>query len=139
PEAFGVLGTFNAMISIIMPIAALAYPIAIVLPKNDQDAKGIIRLSLVITVFITLLSFIIILLFNQQIVGIFNLHEFLNYLYFIPFVIIFAGFVQVIEQWLIRTKQFSITAQTTFLHSIIMNGSKVAIGFFQPVATVLVS
>ena len=31
PEAFGLLGTFTAILGIVMPIAALSYPIAIVL------------------------------------------------------------------------------------------------------------
>src|SRR5699024_8009724 len=49
PEAYGLMGTFMAIVSIVAPIAALTYPIAIVLPKSDQDAKGIIRLSILIT------------------------------------------------------------------------------------------
>ncbi|MEI8616628.1 oligosaccharide flippase family protein [Pseudoalteromonas sp. B193] len=39
-EAFGLLGTFTAVLAILVPIAALAYPIAIVLPKNDDDAES---------------------------------------------------------------------------------------------------
>ena len=138
PEAFGVMGTFNALISIIVPVAALTYPIAIVLPKNEQDAKGLVRLSLLITATISLISFIILVLFKNQIINIFNLKDIVNYLYLIPLVIIFGGLLQVAEQWLIRTKQFSINARVTFLQSVITNGSKVGIGFFHPVATVLV-
>src|SRR5699024_5912896 len=59
-------------------------------------------------------------------------------LYLIPIVIIFAGIMQVAEQWLIRTKQFSINARVTFLQSIIINGGKAGIGFIHPVASVLV-
>src|SRR5699024_3409882 len=67
PEAFGVMGTFTAMTRIIIPVAALAYPIAIVLPKNNQDAKGLIRLSLIITTIISIISLITLILFNQKI------------------------------------------------------------------------
>jgi O-antigen/teichoic acid export membrane protein len=35
PEAFGLLGTFVAILGIVTPLAALTYPIAIVLPKSD--------------------------------------------------------------------------------------------------------
>ena len=34
PEAYGLMGTFNAMISIITPVVALTYPIAIVIAKT---------------------------------------------------------------------------------------------------------
>src|SRR5690625_1030347 len=66
PEAFGLMGTFMAVVSIVAPIAALTYPIAIVLPKRDQDAKGLIRLSLVITTIVSIISLVILLLFNKQ-------------------------------------------------------------------------
>lgn len=138
PEAFGIMGTFSAMINIIAPVAALTYPIAIVLPKSDQEAKGLIKLSLLITAIISSLSIIVLLFFNQQIISIFNLKEISSYLYLIPLVIIFAGLMQVSEQWLIRTKQFAINARVTFLHSIIINGAKVGIGFINPIAAVLV-
>lgn len=138
PESFGILGTFTAMVNIIAPVAALTYPIAIVLPKNDRDAKGLIRLSLIVTVFITVISLVILLCFNEQIINIFNLREISNFLLLIPLVIIFSGLMQVAEQWLIRTKQFTINARVTFLQSLILNGSKIGIGLFYPVAAVLV-
>ncbi|HLR18614.1 MAG TPA: oligosaccharide flippase family protein [Staphylococcus sp.] len=138
PEAFGMMGTFSSIINILVPIAALAYPIAIVLPKRDINAKKIIELSLIITVFNAILSLIILLFFNNSIVNLFNLKEISNYMFLIPLVILFGGFMQVSEQWLIRTKQFSINAKVTILQSAITNGSKVGIGFFYPVAAVLV-
>lgn len=138
PEAFGLMGSFMAIVSIVAPIAALTYPIAIVLPKRDQDAKGLIHLSLIITAILSMISLIILVLFNKQIVNIFNLKEIAIYLYLIPLVIIFAGFMQVAEQWLIRTKQFIINARVTFLQALIIDGSKVGIGFINPVASVLV-
>ena len=33
PEAFGLLGTFMAILAVLTPVAALTYPIAIVLPR----------------------------------------------------------------------------------------------------------
>ena len=138
PEAFGLMGAFTAIVNIIAPIAALTYPIAIVLPKKDHDAKGLIRLSVIITGIVSMISLIILTLFNKQVVNIFNLKEIAKYLYLIPLVIIFAGLMQVTEQWLIRTKQFGINARVTFLQSLILNGSKVGIGFLNPIASVLV-
>lgn len=138
PEAFGVLGTFNALIQIIIPIAALTYPIAIVLPKSDKNAKGLIKLSLYITLMVATLASVFLLLFNKKIVDIFQIHEIASFLYLIPIIIIFAGIMQVSEQWLIRTNQFSINAKVNLLQSVIINGGKVGIGVFYPIASVLV-
>lgn len=138
PEAFGVLGTFNALVNIIVPISALTYPIAIVLPKSNQDGKGLMRLSLLVTSIITLISLLLIMFFSDVIISIFNLTEISSFLYLIPIIILLSGLMQVFEQWLIRTKQFTINARATFYHSIVINFSKVGIGYFYPFASVLV-
>lgn len=138
PEAFGIMGTFTAMLNIVIPIVALTYPAAIVLPKSNLDARGLVHLSLIITIIMSVISLIIIVLFYEQILNIFSLDEIANYLYLIPLVVIFSGLLQVVEQWLIRTKQFTISARVTFYQSLIVNGSKVGVGFLNPVAAVLV-
>ncbi|MFG6147466.1 lipopolysaccharide biosynthesis protein [Halobacillus sp. B23F22_1] len=138
PEAYGLMGTFLAIVAIIAPIVALTYPIAIVLPKSDKDAKGLILLSLYITIGVALSVGIILFFLNDQIVKMFQIEIISNYLYLIPIVIIFAGFLQVTEQWFIRTKQFGVNAKATFFQAIILNGSKVGIGFFHPIAPVLI-
>lgn len=138
PEAFGVMGTFNAIVTIVAPIAALTYPIAIVLPKRDQDAKGLIKVSLLISLLISLITVFLIILFGEKILRVFNVEEISFFIYLIPLVIIFSGFMQVAEQWLIRTKQFTINAKVTFYQSLIVNGGKVGVGLLYPYATVLV-
>lgn len=138
PEAYGMMGTFMAIIGIFTPIAALTYPIAIVLPKNNEDAKGLVRLSLLITIGITVLSFLIIIFLHDFIVNLFQLEEVASFLLLIPLAILFGGFLQVVEQWLIRTKQFRVSAQTAVSQSILINGGKAGIGFFYPKASILI-
>lgn len=138
PEAFGVMGTFNAVVTIVAPISALTYPIAIVLPEKSRDAKGLIKVSLYITFILALFSLILILFLKDSIADVFNLKEIKSYLYFIPFVILFASIMQIMEQWLIRTKQFSVNAKVTLTQSFIENIGKVLIGLFYPLAKVLV-
>jgi len=138
PEAFGVLGVFLAIVGILAPIAALTYPIAIVLPRNDSEAKGLIRLSIYISLVISGTLGLMLLFFNRPIVSILQIEIVAPFLYLIPVFVLFSGFLQVAEQWLIRTKQFGITAKVAFLQALILQVSKVGIGIFYPIATVLV-
>lgn len=138
PEAFGILGTFTSLTKIVIPIAALTYPVAIVLPENDKNAKTLIKLSFLITVLVSFISMVILFLSNETIIKIFNLEDIKFLIYLIPIVILFAGIMQITEQWVIRTNQFSINAKSNFLHSLIANFSKIGIGFFYPFAFVLV-
>src|SRR5699024_12200619 len=128
PGCFDIMRTFSALTLINIPIAAVTYPSAIVLPRNDKNAKNFVKLSLFITLIISILTTVIILLFNKRIVDIFQIQEISSFLYLIPIVIIFAGIMQVSEQWLIRINQFAINAKANFLQSLVTNGSIVGMG-----------
>ncbi|MGD6802079.1 lipopolysaccharide biosynthesis protein [Rossellomorea aquimaris] len=138
PESYGLMGTFMAIVSIIAPVAALTFPIAIVLPKKERDAIGLIRLSLIITISIAVISALVLLFYYRQIAHVFRLEDIANYLFLIPFVILCAGFLQVVEQWFVRTKQYAISAKVSVLQAILINGGKVGIGFVYPVTSVLI-
>lgn len=138
PEAYGVLGVFTGIVGIIAPIAALAYPIAIVLPKHDVEAKNLVRLSLYIAGIVSILIALIIVVFNKPLVELLKLEAIASFLYLIPFVVFFSALLEIISQWLIRTKQFVITAKVSFLQALILNSAKAGIGYFNPTAIVLV-
>jgi len=138
PTSFGVLGTFMAIINILGPVAALTYPIAIILPKKNGEARQIMKLSLFICVIFGIISGLVLLLTFDIIVDLFNLDLVAPFLFLVPLIIIFSGSFQIIEQWLIRNKQFSITAKTAVLQSIIVNSSKIGGGLLFPVSASLV-
>jgi O-antigen/teichoic acid export membrane protein len=138
PEAYGLMGTFTAIVTIFTPIAALTYPIAIVLPKSDNEARGIAKLSFYNTLGITILSALIILIFHNQITEIFNIETVQSFLILIPVAIFLGGLYQIIEQWLIRTKQFRISARAAVLQAIFVQGGKAGIGAFSPFAGILI-
>ncbi len=138
PEAYGLMGSFLALANIIIPVSALTYPIAIVLPREKKEAEELIHLSIFVSIILSMFTFLIIFLFNNQIINLLNLNEIGNLIFLIPLIILFAGFMQVSRQWLIRTKQFKINAKADFLQSVIVNGGKVGFGFLMPVSTVLI-
>lgn len=65
PETLGVLGTFTAVAAMASSLAALAYPLAIVLPRNDRDAIALARVSFFIS--ILLATFLFAALFSAEI------------------------------------------------------------------------
>lgn len=138
PEAYGIMGTFMALLTVILPLAALTYPIAIVLPKKDAEAKELIRLSIYVSVIIAVFAAIMISLFDNFIAKLFGLDGLEILLFLIPVSILFSGLLQVTEQWLIRTKQFKITAKVTFLHALTSQGGLVGLGFLYPYASILI-
>src|SRR5699024_7143459 len=139
PDTFGILGVFMAIVGIIAPIAALTYPIAIILPKSDDKAKGLAILSFYITIVVVFISILILMLFKKSIVETFELEEVSRYLYFIPLVLLFAGILQVMQQWLIRIQNYKFTAKINSIHALILQGSLAGIGLLYPYAFVLIA
>lgn len=138
PEAFGLLGTFTATLAIFMPIAALTYPIAIVLPKKDDDARGIAKLSLLLAFFISLLVAMILLFSDQAIARLLNLESIAPYLLLIPAAMFLNSLQQIMQQWLIRKKQFKVSARIAITQSLILNSAKTGVGFIHPAGAALI-
>ena len=138
PEAFGVMGSFIALMNIFIPIAALTYPIAIVLPKKIYEVKLLVKLSYFITIFISLLFLIIILISDKLIISLFKLESIATFLYFLPIAIFVNGILQIFEQSLIRENKFKLNAKVTFYQSLILNSGMLLIGLVYPYAIVLI-
>lgn len=139
PEAFGVLGTFTAILAVIAPMAALSYPIAIVLPKQDGDAIGLGKLSMGIALGTSLLAALILVLFKNPIVDTFQLQAVESFLFLIPVAMFFSAALAVMNQWVIRKKLFNIKARMAVLQALWINLAKSGIGLFAPVAVVLIA
>lgn len=138
PEAFGLLGVFMALVAILTPVAALTYPIAIVLPKEDSDAIGLAKLSFFIALILTALAAVVLLAGGERLLGLLDSEVIAPYMMLIPLSMLCAACMQIAQQWLIRKKQFSITARVAVLQAFILNSAKTGIGWLHPVGAVLV-
>lgn len=138
PEAYGVLGTFLSVTMMLIPVAALTYPIAIVLPKRDDDARGLVRLSLLVATLLTLLVAAVLGLFGERIATRLEIGIIEPYLMLIPVVMFSAAALEICQQWLFRTQRFRITASVAVGHSMLFNTLRTIGGLVQSSALVLV-
>lgn len=138
PEAFGLLGVFSALVAVVTPIVALTYPIAIVLPKDDVDAKGLAYLSLLVALLISFITAVFLVFAKEWLLTLLDAVEISPFAMLIPITMIFAAFVEVAQQWFIRNKQFSIPAKISVIQALVLNTFKVLIGIFKPFGAVLV-
>ncbi|QKT05096.1 lipopolysaccharide biosynthesis protein [Ectothiorhodospiraceae bacterium 2226] len=138
PEAFGLLGTFMAIVAVAIPVAALAYPIAIVLPREDRDALGLVRLSAVLSFAIALLAAAALWTGGDWLTATLGAESVAGFLFLIPLAMLFAAWMQIAQQWLIRKKEFGVVARSAVAHSLILNTAKSGIGWLHPVGAVLI-
>lgn len=138
PEAYGVLGTFLSVTMMLIPVAALTYPIAIVLPKRDGDARGLVRLALAIALALATVVALALLVFGDRLAAALEIQIIQPYLLLIPFVMFCGAALEICQQWLFRTQRFRITASVAVGHSLLFNSMRTLAGLVQSSALVLV-
>ncbi|YCH20341.1 oligosaccharide flippase family protein [Pseudomonas sp. D1-3] len=137
PQAYGMLGVFMSLAFMVIPIAALTYPIAIVLPKRDADARGLIHLSLLVAVGFAVVAAGLIALFGEALAIQAEVTQITPFLMLLPLVLVASAALEVTQQWLIRKQCYSLTAGVAVQHAVAYNGLRIGAGLLHASPAVL--
>lgn len=138
PEAIGLFGAFIALVAILQSIASFNYPIAIVLPKEDGEARDIVLLSFYLSIIIAVLVFVLILIGGSRLFRLINSESILPFAWLLPLNMLFSTWVLIARQWLIRKSMFKVDAKDSLAKTIMSSFAKIGIGCFSPTAFVLI-
>lgn len=138
PEAFGVMGTFMAVVSVLSPLSALSFPIAIVVARSDREAKSIVKLAAYSSLFIAMLLVLIISAGGDSLLHKLGLQEIGSYVYLFPIVVLISAWQQICNQMAIRKKLFKARAQAGVFQTLFVNIGKSSIGLIKPLSAVLI-
>lgn len=138
PEAYGSMGVFMSIAGVASTVAALSYPIAIVLPRSDADALGLMRVSMYVGIATSLVVTLTLYLFGSAIVTLLNVGAISSFVYLIPVYMLITVMSAVAGQWLIRQHAFTLVAKVSVWQALLTGLTKVGLGIFHPTAAVLV-
>lgn len=133
PESFGEFGVFASLSSIVVQVAAFAYPFAIVLPKLERDAYRLAYLSLFIGILSSIAFLIISVILNVFVSESVNL----KYSMLISVSMFLGVVLAILSQWAVRKNLFKVKALSLTVNSLFVNMIKVVFGCFIPSALVL--
>lgn len=137
PAAYGLMGSLQAIIAIILPITSLSLQVAIVIPKSDDEARRITKLALITNFIMTLIVFVIVILFTDLIAEYMKLTGYSKFLYFLPFVTLFSGMYRILEQWAIRKDSYHHISYAMIGETSLRNFSETLLGFIYPKPSIL--
>lgn len=129
PDDFGMFALYISIASIIAAIATGRYELAIMLPRKDENAANLVVLSIGIALIVSLVSFIIVFLFNERITNFLGNREISNWLYFIPMTVLFTGIYQSFNYWSNRKKRFRRLAINRITRSSVTSTVNIGMGF----------
>lgn len=133
PEDFGVFSNFSAVLSFLLVFMLLKYDMAIILPKKDSSAANLLVLCLGIGFFFFVLTFLIVVLFDEMIYGLFKFDQRNNFLLFVPLGAFLFSLFNLLNEWFVRRKYF----QTLIKNKIVNNSSIVAMSSMLPQINIL--
>jgi O-antigen/teichoic acid export membrane protein len=128
PEDFGVFALYMSIASMVAVFATGRYEMAIMLPKKDSDAINIVALSILISFFVSFVTFLIVSLLNQPITMVLNNPEISTWLYFIPLTVLLTGFYQSFNYWSNRNKEYRRLATNKVIYSGVTATTNMSLG-----------
>lgn len=136
PEAFGISGYFVSIANLLIAVAAMCLPMAMVLPKGKMKAHRIAFSSLILSFFVSTMALItgLILLKTKMLDIPFSPYFLLS----IPFVIVAGATIQISEKYLQINNQFNYLAIWFFLQVAVGICFRIGVGSFVNMYEVLI-
>lgn len=138
PEPFGLWGVFSSIAGIVVPAAALSYTTAIILPRDEATARGLVRISLIATVTTSIATTLLFLAAGPALATALGVRTASSILPLIGAFVLAAGLGEVARQRMIRQQQFNGLAVTNSSASMITAAAQVVGGLIAPGALTLV-
>lgn len=129
PEDFGVFALYMSIVTILSVIATARYELAILLPKRDDDAIAIMVLSTVITLFVSLLTLLLLSIFNAEITSLLGNEQISPWLYLISLSILLTGLYRNLTFWHNRKKYYRVIAKNRVMQSGTTSATNLGFGF----------
>jgi O-antigen/teichoic acid export membrane protein len=129
PEEFGNYALFITITSILSILISLRYELAIMLPKEEKDARSIVKLSLIISLIISSFLIIIIFVFNKQISILLSLEALHNWLYAVPVLLLSMGIYQIFNNYNNRINNYKDISKGIVLLSASSSSMNLIFGF----------
>ena len=131
PQEFALFAQFVSFTTLFTIIATARYELAIMLPKTERKSINILALSLIITLIITVISFIIVLFFRFPIAHFLKNEKLSIFLWLTPIAVLFAGLYQTFNYWSLRNKRFGLISISRIVQTTIYSGGNILLGLLK--------
>jgi O-antigen/teichoic acid export membrane protein len=130
PDAYGTFATINALIMNLSLVLTIGYIDAFQIPKSQKDFFALVKLSVVLVTFFSVLIAVLVLLFFDTISQKVNLQGQNYWLHSIGPAILLLGLFQIIGSWNIRDKRNSKNTRSSIVGTLLSRGTTIGYGYF---------
>lgn len=128
PEDFGTLAIFMSITSLFSVLVTGKYEFAIVLPKEEYQARKLVRLALLLTIYSSLILMILFFFAHQPILYFITDKRISFWLYLVPLAVFLTASFEVYRFYCIRHKSYHVISQATIIKSGTASAFQIGIG-----------
>ncbi len=137
---FGVMALYSSIVGVLVILASGRYELAIVLPKEDKNAKAIFKISLLLSLAFNVLLFVVLLFTSNYLLDVIVQHEMIELnevknlvsvkylIYCIPIGVFAMTLYNSFNYWYTRSKSYRSLSNSRIIQSAGQNGSNAAFG-----------
>ncbi len=129
PAEFGQYELFKSITMLLAVIGFLQYDVAIYSSKTDKESINALGLSTLVLLIICILSFIIILFFNDVFLKIIGAEILEGWSWSVPIYVFFSGMTTLLLIWLTKTGSFLLLSKLKILVSVLVAATQIGFGF----------
>ena len=126
---FGVYVLFTTSVLVLKTIMSLSLELTILLPKKNEDAFNLFFLNIIVSVLLSLISYLFLFVFELQISTTLGLEGLGFFIYLIPLSSMLICFKTALEYWNNRLDTFKNISFGAFGKSIAVSSSQISIGY----------
>lgn len=131
PEDFGIFAIYMSIVTISVTVASFRYDLAIFIPKNLDDSKRIVILSIFLSSIFSFVLFVVLLFLTQNIFTKFDLRSLGGWLLTIPITVLLISIYQIYIQWLNKIKNYNYLNFYRILNSGLISFLNILFGFLK--------
>lgn len=128
PLEMGVYSTYVAILAILTVIACLQYEHAIILTKDEKEAKDLIFLCFIILLSLGAVVFLTVYTLSTKIASWLNVPQMALWIKLLPFGLLVAGTLSIMQYWNIKNSNFRLIAIVNVITVIVMNLLQIGFG-----------
>lgn len=127
-EAFGIYVLFSSTLLTLKAITSFNLELSILVPKRDKDAINLLILNLCVVTISNIIVLLFISIFKNKLLKFIDLESIGNYIYLIPFSLMFVGYTNALEYWSNRNNNFKYLSIYLISKSSVLSVSQIGIG-----------
>ncbi len=129
PADFGIFALYSSISALMAVVATGRYELAVMLPKEHEDAASICVLSVCLAVCVGGLTLAVMAGFGTELAQLFRSNEIWPWLFLVPLSVVMSGFNQTVVYWCNRRGKYHFLAQGGVLQAVTVAAISLMAGY----------